>query len=50
MYNFKGHTSKLNQIILSEEQKTLYSCSDDGTIRFWNIITGKEVKIIETNS
>ena len=50
MHKFEGHTEKLKHMILSDDQKILYSCSLDGTIRMWNTINGKEIKIFKSIS
>ena len=32
VYKFEGHTDKVKNIVLSKDNKTLYSCSNDKTI------------------
>jgi hypothetical protein len=37
-----GHTASIVQLAFSADGKTLASCSNDQTIRVWNVATGKE--------
>ncbi len=39
-----GHKAKINKIIFTDDEKYLVSCSDDKTIRVWNIETGENVR------
>ncbi|KPA13689.1 secreted protein containing Peptidase C14, caspase catalytic domain protein [Candidatus Magnetomorum sp. HK-1] len=41
-----GHTSKINDIIVTSDQQHLISASNDKTIRVWNLKTGKEERKI----
>jgi WD40 repeat protein len=41
-----GHTSKINDIIVTSDQQHLISASPDKTIRVWNLKTGKEERKI----
>ena len=34
---FRGHTDELNSIIISPDEKWLYSASDDKSVRKWNL-------------
>lgn len=47
MYKYKGHTGIIFRIILSKKEDKLYSCSDDGTIKVWDVV--KERLIGEFN-
>jgi WD40 repeat protein len=38
----KGHTGKVNSVVFSPDDKTVISGSDDQTVRFWKVATGKE--------
>lgn len=40
----KGHTDEVLTIDYTPDGKRLVSCSDDGTIRVWNALTGKPEK------
>ena len=37
---FEGHKSHVNSIAYSEDGKQIASCSDDGTVRIWDVSTG----------
>jgi WD40 repeat protein len=39
-----GHTSKINKFAVTSDKKYLISCSDDKTIRVWDMQTKKEVR------
>ena len=39
-----GHTKKINRALWTELNKKIVTCSDEGTIRKWDVETGKEVK------
>ncbi|CAG9330473.1 unnamed protein product [Blepharisma stoltei] len=39
--DFRGHTNKISEIILSKDETQLYSCSDDSTVKIWNMETGQ---------
>lgn len=45
----KGHTETVYQVLLHENNQ-LISCSDDQTIRFWNLETGKCIKTLTSDS
>lgn len=36
--------AKVNDVAFSKDGKTIASCSDDGTIRLWNVTTGEELR------
>lgn len=35
-----GHTNKISEIFFSKDETQMYSCSDDSTVRIWNINVG----------
>ena len=39
--SYVGHRDFVTSVILSNDNKTLYSCSTDKTIRAWDVDTGK---------
>ncbi|MCP4105361.1 MAG: hypothetical protein GY749_07480 [Desulfobacteraceae bacterium] len=41
-----GHTSKIQDLVVTSDKKYLISCSDDKTIRVWDTQTKKEVRKI----
>jgi WD40 repeat protein len=43
----EGHTNYVNSIVLLPDKNELASCSDDKTIRFWNLNTHEQFKILE---
>jgi len=40
-----GHESKINQAYWGPLNQTIFSCSDDGTVRVWDPESGKQYKI-----
>ncbi|WP_109830369.1 WD40 domain-containing protein [Reichenbachiella versicolor] len=42
----KGHRSKINEIIFTPSGKQLISCSDDNTVKIWDVESGKELKTL----
>jgi WD40 repeat protein len=38
---FKGHKGSVNWLSISSDGKRLYSCGEDGTLRGWDLATGK---------
>ncbi len=45
-----GHTESVTRLILSKTQNYLFSASSDTTIRVWNLITNKQIKILKRHS
>jgi WD40 repeat protein len=43
----KGHTDIVWSVAFSSDGKTLISCGDDKTVRFWDVSTGAQVRRIE---
>lgn len=46
---FRGHKEEIWQIILSPDKKTLASASADGTVKLWEISTGKILQTLQHN-
>jgi RNA polymerase sigma factor (sigma-70 family) len=46
LHTLKGHKDRVWSITFSADGKTLISSSDDKTIRFWDVATGKESRQI----
>ena len=46
----KGHKSDIRSLILSEDKITLISCSDDKTIKIWNLSNLTCIKTLEGHS
>jgi WD40 repeat protein len=44
--SFEGHTDQVNCVILSKDNKFLYSASSDKTIKVWNVQNGKLEKTL----
>jgi guanine nucleotide-binding protein subunit beta-2-like 1 protein len=40
---FMGHSHFVNEICLTGDSKHVFSASWDGTVRLWNVLTGKTV-------
>src|SRR5262249_12701983 len=47
---FKGHAGPVGSLVLTRDGKTLISAGNDGTIRLWNLGTGKAARILEGHS
>lgn len=45
----KGHENEVNHVYLSKDNTALYSCSDDKTVRVWDLKTKKGKVIYEHN-
>ncbi len=43
LYNLAGHTSKISGLDYSKDGKYLYSWSEDGTAKKWNVASGQNV-------
>lgn len=43
---YKGHTGEINSIIISADDNWMFSASDDGTVRMWNISAAIKCQVI----
>jgi WD40 repeat protein len=43
-HRFSDHSLKINSIFISYELRSFATCSDDGSIQLYNIITGKRLR------
>jgi len=41
-----GHTNGVNDVVFSDDCKTLYSAASDGTIRVWDVKSGQERQVL----
>src|SRR5262245_52677365 len=41
---YLGHKGQVNSVAISPDEKQLVSCGLDGTVRIWEVETGKEIK------
>jgi len=48
----KGHTNKVKKLLFSSDEKKIFSASDDGTIKIWDLENQKNIKTLihEKNS
>ena len=46
---FKGHTDIVRSVVFSSDDTTLASGADDGNIKLWNILTGRNTDTFEGN-
>merc|ERR1712100_602859 len=44
-----GHESKITHAIWGPLNETIFSCSDDGTVRAWNPENGKEISCVKAH-
>jgi len=44
-----GHSMKINQAFWGPLNETIFSCSDDGTVRCWNPEVGKEINQVQAH-
>ncbi len=42
----KGHSSKVNVVVISPDGETLASGSDDKTVKLWNLTTGEQISTL----
>jgi RNA polymerase sigma factor (sigma-70 family) len=42
----RGHTVSIGRVLFAPDGKTIYSGSGDGTIRQWDVQTGKELRLL----
>jgi serine-threonine kinase receptor-associated protein len=48
---FIGHTAAVKQVLFAdEESKMLLSCSDDKTLRLWDVASGTEIRKLELSA
>jgi WD40 repeat protein len=47
---FSGHSGRVNQLARDSTIGTLYSCSSDGTINFWDQRSGKSFTTLRSGS
>jgi WD40 repeat protein len=47
LINIKGHTHGVNSISVSFDGKTVASCSEGGTVRLWDISSGKKAQVVK---
>jgi WD40 repeat protein len=47
---FEGHTGEVNDVILSPDGKTIASCSNDGTVKTWDVASRKERATLQHNA
>lgn len=45
---FKGHTNVIRAVVFTPDGKQVITGSSDGTIRFWNLQSGKQVDMVRT--
>ncbi len=45
--NFTGHTAKITGVAFSGTGEQAVSCSQDGTVRLWDVASGQEVRKLE---
>eukprot|EP00657_Telonema_sp_P-1_P001305 TRINITY_DN1302_c0_g1_i1.p2 TRINITY_DN1302_c0_g1~~TRINITY_DN1302_c0_g1_i1.p2 ORF type:complete len:109 (-),score=30.15 TRINITY_DN1302_c0_g1_i1:194-520(-) len=44
-----GHEGKINQAVWGPLNETIFSCSDDGTVRIWNPEARKEISKVQAH-
>ncbi len=44
LHRLTGHQDSIHRFLFSPDGKTLISCSDDKSVRFWEVATGKQVR------
>jgi WD40 repeat protein/serine/threonine protein kinase len=45
LLTLRGHTDRVNGVVFSPDGKRMYSASNDGTVRVWEVQSGKEVAV-----
>lgn len=45
----EGHSDAVRSVVFSPDGKTIASCSNDGTVRVWDVATGDEMEMLEVN-
>ena len=47
MHTFKNHSEIVNSVALSPDSSLIASCSNDGSVKIWDIVAGKLMKSLE---
>jgi RNA polymerase sigma factor (sigma-70 family) len=47
LHRLTGHSDRIHQFLFSADGKTVVSTSDDRTIRFWDVASGKQVRKLD---
>ena len=47
---FEGHVNQVNSVAYSRDRKRIASCSDDSTVRVWDVSTGSPTRTFNANS
>jgi len=47
LLSIQGHTAKINRALWGPLNESIFSCSDDATLRVWDAKTGKQTAIID---
>jgi len=50
LQSLKGHAVSIQAVAVSADSKRVATASDDGTVRLWELATGKELKVYEEHS
>ena len=47
---FKGHSNVVNSVAFAPDGRTALSASNDGTVKLWEVATGKELRTFRGHS
>jgi WD40 repeat protein/tRNA A-37 threonylcarbamoyl transferase component Bud32 len=47
---YDGHTSGVKHALLTDNGQTIVSAGSDGTVRFWNLVTGQQTGLIQAST